>query len=161
MPWWRHQMETFSALLAICAGNSSVTSEFPAQRPVNRGLNLRRTSKSGMLANTLYAQTLRKNGKIYGLNVDRQLPFMTMIMETTRNCMNIVEQSPVICKPAAGLGAASRVEYLWHGSHYGNIFRVTGPLCEEFTGHRWIALTKASDAELWCFLWSEPEQTVE
>ena len=32
--WWRHQMETFSALLAICAGNSPVTSEFPAQRPV-------------------------------------------------------------------------------------------------------------------------------
>ena len=24
-PWWRHQMETFSALLAICAGNSPVT----------------------------------------------------------------------------------------------------------------------------------------
>ena len=23
-------------------------------------------------------------------------------------------------------------------SSYGNIFRVTGPLCEEFTGHRWI-----------------------
>ena len=23
-PWWRHQMETFSALLAICAGNSPV-----------------------------------------------------------------------------------------------------------------------------------------
>ena len=32
--WWRHQMETFSALLAICAGNSQVTGEFPAQRPV-------------------------------------------------------------------------------------------------------------------------------
>ena len=25
IPWWRHQMETFSALLAICAGNSPVT----------------------------------------------------------------------------------------------------------------------------------------
>ena len=36
----------------------------------------------------------------------------------------------------------------------GNIFRVTGHLCEEFTGHRWIPLTKASGAELWCFLWS-------
>ena len=24
-PWWRHQMETFSALLAFCAGNSPVT----------------------------------------------------------------------------------------------------------------------------------------
>ena len=31
---WRHQMESFSALLAICAGNSSVTGELPAQRPV-------------------------------------------------------------------------------------------------------------------------------
>ena len=27
--WWRHQMESFSALLALCAGNSSVTGEFP------------------------------------------------------------------------------------------------------------------------------------
>ena len=32
-----------------------------------------------------------------------------------------------------------------------NIFRVTGPLCVEFTGHRWIPRTKASDAELWYF----------
>ena len=31
----------------------------------------------------------------------------------------------------------------------GNIFRVTGLLCGEFTGHRWIPLTKASVAELW------------
>ena len=31
-PWWRHQMETVSALLAICAGNSPVPGEFPAQR---------------------------------------------------------------------------------------------------------------------------------
>ena len=37
-----------------------------------------------------------------------------------------------------------------------NIFRVTGPLCWEFTGHRWISLTKASDAEPWCFIWSAP-----
>ena len=34
----------------------------------------------------------------------------------------------------------------------GNIFRVTGHLCGEFTGHRWIPRKKASDAELWCFL---------
>ena len=32
--WWRHQMETFSALLAFCVGNSLDTSEFPTQRPV-------------------------------------------------------------------------------------------------------------------------------
>ena len=39
--WWRHQMETFSALLAICAGNSPVSGEFPAQRPVTRSFDLR------------------------------------------------------------------------------------------------------------------------
>ena len=36
LPWRRHPMETFSALLAICAGNSPVTAEFLAQRPVTR-----------------------------------------------------------------------------------------------------------------------------
>ena len=30
--WWRNQMETFSALLATCAGNWPVTGEFPTQR---------------------------------------------------------------------------------------------------------------------------------
>ena len=39
-------------------------------------------------------------------------------------------------------------------SSNGNIFCVTGHLCGEFTGPRWIPHTKASDAELWCFLWS-------
>ena len=38
--WWRHQMETFSALLAICAGNSPVPGEFPAQRPVTRNFHV-------------------------------------------------------------------------------------------------------------------------
>ena len=38
--WWRHQMETFSALLAICAGNSPVAGEFPAQRPVTRSFDV-------------------------------------------------------------------------------------------------------------------------
>ena len=41
-------------------------------------------------------------------------------------------------------------------SSNGNIFPVTDPLCGEFTGHRLIPLTKASDEELWCFLWSAP-----
>ena len=30
------------------------------------------------------------------------------------------------------------------------------PFGREFTGHRWILRTKASDAELWYFLWSAP-----
>ena len=38
--WWRHQMETFSALLALCAGNSPVTGEFRAQRPVTQSFDV-------------------------------------------------------------------------------------------------------------------------
>ena len=37
---WCHQMETFSVLLAISAGNSPVLGEFPAQRPVRRSLDI-------------------------------------------------------------------------------------------------------------------------
>ena len=33
-------METFSALLAICARNSPVPGEFPAQRPVTRSFDV-------------------------------------------------------------------------------------------------------------------------
>ena len=38
--WWRHQMETFSAILAICAGISPLTGELPAQRPVTRSFDV-------------------------------------------------------------------------------------------------------------------------
>ena len=38
--WWRHPMETFSALLAISAGNSPVTGEYPPQRPVTRSFDV-------------------------------------------------------------------------------------------------------------------------
>ena len=33
-------METFSVSLAICAGNSPVTGEFPTQRPVTRSFDV-------------------------------------------------------------------------------------------------------------------------
>ena len=35
------------------------------------------------------------------------------------------------------------------------------PFVREITGHRWIILTKASDAELWWVFLSVPEQTTE
>ena len=38
MTWWRHQMETFFALLG--AGNSPVAGEFPAQKPVTRSFDV-------------------------------------------------------------------------------------------------------------------------
>ena len=44
----------------------------------------------------------------------------------------------------------------WNG-----FFRVTGPLWGESTGHRWIPIIKASDAEFWCFMSFAPEWMVE
>ena len=39
-PRWRHQMKTFSVLLALCAGNSPVTGEFPSQKLVTRSFDV-------------------------------------------------------------------------------------------------------------------------
>ena len=55
--------------------------------------------------------------------------------------------SPCLCAKLESMMASSN----------GNIFRVAGHLCGEFTGPPWIPRTKASDAELWCFLWSASE----
>ena len=38
--WWRHQMETFYSLLALCEGNSPVIGEFPSQRQVTQSFNV-------------------------------------------------------------------------------------------------------------------------
>ena len=38
--WWRNQMETFSVLLVMCAGNSPVHGEFPTQRPATRSFDV-------------------------------------------------------------------------------------------------------------------------
>ena len=55
LQWWGHEMEKFSALLPVYAGNSPVTGEFPAQRPMtrifdiffDRRLNKRLSKQSG------------------------------------------------------------------------------------------------------------------
>ena len=40
--------------------------------------------------------------------------------------------------------------------HQMETFRRYWPFVQRIIGHRWIPRTKASDAELWCFLWSAP-----
>ena len=55
---------------------------------------------------------------------------------------------------------ATQGKYHIMTSSNANIFRVTDSLWGYFTGHHWIPLIKASDAELWSFLWCAPEQMV-
>ena len=77
--WWRHQRETFSALLAICAGNSPVTVEFPAQRPVTRSFevffDLHRNNRSSKPS---WASVLRRPLAHYDATV----------MEAHQSCIN-------------------------------------------------------------------------
>ena len=59
-----------------------------------------------------------------------------------------------------GARASAGIASWWH-HQMERFFHVTGPMWEESTGHQWIPLTKASEKDLWCFLWSVPEQTSE
>ena len=68
--WWHHQMETSSALLAICGGNSPVTGEFPTQRPVTQSLkfSLSCARINGWVSNC-EAGDLRRHRTHYGVTV--------------------------------------------------------------------------------------------
>ena len=82
---------------------------------------------------------------------------LSAIICTTILVSYLSAQSMKIGHPQASFtDTRSSVEIMMTSAN-GNIFRVTGPLCGEFTGHRWIPRTKASDAEPWCFLWSARE----
>ena len=74
-PWWRHQMETFSALLAICAGNSPVTGEFPAHKPVTRGFDV--------FVDLRLNKRLSKKREAGDFRCHRALYNITVMIETT------------------------------------------------------------------------------
>ena len=55
--WRRHQMAAVSALLTLCEGNSSVTGEFPSQRPVTRSFDVFYDLRPNKRLNWLYNQS--------------------------------------------------------------------------------------------------------
>ena len=80
---------------------------------------------------------------------------MWVIISNKNNGCSFISmlKSQLVCVSAI----VPRREIFMMTSSNGNIFRVTSHLCRESTGHRWIPRPKASDAGLWCFLWSAPE----
>ena len=90
--WWRHQMETFSALLAICAGKSPVPGEFPARRPVTRSFDV-----------------------FFDLRLNKRLSkqswgwwFETLLRPLWRQC-----NAPIVQYYFTGLGAISTTDDHW------------------------------------------------
>ena len=115
--------------LLVLTREISVTGEFPAQWPVTRSFDLRLNK---WLSKQSEAGDSRRHRARYDVTV--------MLMKT-------------------GHGKAFCISgHFMMTSSNGNIFRVTGHLCGEFTGLRWIPRTKASDAELWCFFYLPPNK---
>ena len=96
--WWRHQMETFFALLTICAGNSLVTGEFPAKRPVTRSFEVFFDLYLNEQLSKL-AGDLRRHRAHYDVTV---MISITYLMDSHLNKTNANEISELYFKPFYG-----------------------------------------------------------
>ena len=96
--WWRHQMETFFALLAICAaGNSLVPGEFPAQRPVTRSFgvffDLRLNKRFSKQSWDWWFETLSRPLWCH-CNVHRNFTFVTPVFRHTNRLFDCTTWKP-------------------------------------------------------------------
>ena len=82
--WWRHQMETFSALLALCAGNSPVPVNSPHKGQWRRALTFSLISvRINDWANNREACDLRRHRGHYDVSVmERPLNIITQSLTT-------------------------------------------------------------------------------
>ena len=144
---WRHQMDTFSASLAICKRP-------PVDSPHNdqwRGVLMFSLicAWTNRWANNRDAGDFRCHRVHYDVTVT-DYTFSPLLFNWHWDSHIFGVNGPVLVKQ-------SRERWIMMTSSNGNVFRVTGHLCGESTGPRWIPRTRASDAELWCFLWSASE----
>ena len=126
--WWRHQMETFSALLAPCTGNSPVTAEFPSQRPESRSFDVFFDLRLKKCERFLYLN-------VVSISTHNPHPHSTKKFKKKRK----EKKKKIHCRSlywrisnATYRSEAIPVHMIT--SSNGSIFRVTGPLCGEFTG---------------------------
>ena len=129
MPWWRHQTETFSALLPICAGNSPVTGEFPTQRQVTRSFEVFFDLHwiNGRV-NNREAGDLRRDRPHHDVTV---MPYFQL--NPWKNHINPDQATQIYFQDNAYECRLQNIDHLsglnnlmmvpWHG----NIFHVTGP----------------------------------
>ena len=137
---WRHHMETLNALLALCQGNPPV--DFLHKGPVTHNFRV------------FFVVDLNKLLSKQSFYRCYETPWCSCDITAVHAVLTYFKYSNFAIphySPSCRMMTSSN----------GNIFPVTGLLCGEFTGHQWIPRTKASDAELWCFLWSAPEYTVQ
>ena len=132
LPWWRHQMKTFSASLALCKRNSRHKGQW------RRGLRL-------------YKRLSKQSWRWWFETPSRSLWRYCNGLLVSKSTSHLIWPEVLHCH----LAEPTTLPMMTPSNR--NFFRVTGPLCGEFTGRRWIPRTKSSHAELWCFLSSAHE----
>ena len=144
----------------ILTGHKLVINIWAARREVFMSVRTFQMTGNFTVFNSFRGYQQRKHQKHY--NWKNEIRVSRLVAWRTNICMrlNSIPWSYGVCCIGASLQfqlkARTWLQRMMTSSN-GNIFRVTGHLCGEFTGPRWISRTKASDAELWCFLWSASE----
>ena len=148
--WWRHQMETFSALLALCVGNSLVTGAFPAQGQWRRALNKRLSKQSwGWRFETPSSSLWRHRNDIDILiHINRQIQ--------TGKWRGIYIDHSMMWKIFSGLNTSLKPEHKWPTSfrrcfqvHFTKIILFLIYLVIYFLKFHWAFLLRVQLSELW------------
>ena len=153
-------MDTFSALLAICAGNSPITGKFPAQRPVTRSFDVffdlrlnKRLSKQWW---SRWFETPSRPLWLHS-NVCSCFDLLVYFSTTQGHLGSVHEIILQICICVNSKASSHRrhrddvIKWKYFPSYW--------PFVRGIPRSPVDPLTKASDVEPWCFLLSE--QTVE
>ena len=96
--WWRHQMQTFSALLALCAGNSPVTVESPHKghavtRSFNVSFDLRLNKRFGKQSWGWWFET--PSHPLWRYRNERFKTFEWITIEVTGNMLFVILPNPM------------------------------------------------------------------
>ena len=127
--WWRHQMEAFSALLAICEGNSPVAGEFPTQRPVTRSFDVyfdprlnKRLSKqsSGWWFETLSRPFWRHSNEMaqQPASLRHRLPYQRLAK------LQLLSYRYLNCRELAEEKQTSSADFIWVNTEYSRNFAI-------------------------------------
>ena len=132
--WWRHQMETFSALLAFCAGNSPVTGEFPTQSPVARSFDV--------FFDLLLNKRLSKQSWGWWFETPSRSLWRHRNVDCIAGCASLTQTIELVNVKWIALANETVIYNISHcyvmtwaclmTSSNGNIFRVIGPCAGEF-----------------------------
>ena len=141
----QHQRNIIAPLLlALCKGNSPVTGEFPTQRANNA------ENASIWWRHNEVPVVVTVTAAMEEVVVVVMVVVISVVVVVVQVDIRVVVQIVVAVIVGIMVMVVTTAVAMMTSSN-GNIFRVTGPLWGESIGHRWIPITKASDAELYFF----------